>query len=152
MITGEVEELNFWPIVYSYSKEELEEEIENAKEVWGTNVTQWYLGDFGVTHNGEYVWVRVGELGCYERKTGEFTDYRSFTKKSYHIDKFYSDGEHLYATAIPNGRTEQTTEEDYRLCRVYTEKDEMSEEMRKELEKAQDYWNEKLYIVEPLVK
>ena len=40
----------------------------------------------------------------------------------------------------------------YTLSRIYTEQDEMDEEMRKKLEARQDLFNEKVYMVEPITK
>ena len=149
LVTGEVEEIDFWPIISSTLSEL---DLELAKKSSETGYF-WWIDELCITRDGEYVWVLGGSgICCYETKTGEFTTYGSLSGKSYNLTSLYTDGQYLYGKALPNGYSGEEKEKDYIVCRVYTEKDEMSEEMRKELEEAQDYWNEKLYTIEPLIK
>lgn len=115
---------------------------------------QTLIESFVATEGGDKIWISIkaGSLICYNRITKEFIWYGNGGTNGVGI--LYTDGVHLYGQATKDVKEEPLYQTGfvYTLSRIYTEQDEMDEEMRKKLEARQEMLNEKVYMVEPITK
>ena len=139
--------------------EEVIDLLEVIKEIFPNETEeslkeQKLMESFVATEGGDKIWISIkhASLICYNRITKEFILYGNYGTNGVGI--LYTDGVHLYGQATKDVKKEPSYQTGFvhTLSRIYTEQDEMDEEMRKQLEARQELFNEKVYIVEPITK